>query len=258
MESVGILRVLWRRRVAVALGCLLAAVVGALAMDRASPAPSFFQGSAPSSYALQRVLVDTPQSLVVDARPKGAASIGPRAVLLGALLASDEAKAAIARDVGLRPSAIAVVGPGAAAPQVVTPLAEQATEVAHPREPYVVTVSEDPNLPILSILATAPGPRQARTLAEAGADALGSLARQAPIAGGEMAIKPLGHPEVGAMTAGAANLKAAAAAIAILVLWCCAVVVFDGFARNYLPFARVGSISAMITAHRRSRPAARS
>jgi len=229
MESVGILRVLWRRRVLVALGLLLASAVGILALCRVSLAPPGLERRAvPAGSATQRVLVDTPRSLLADARPEGVTSIVTRATVLGNLLASDEARVAMARQTGLRAEEIDVTGPGAEAAAVPTPLAEAAIETARPRQPYAITVSQpDPTLPILNVYVSAPDPAEARELAGAASAALPSAVGRGPVGGQSLRVEPVGRVQVASRMVGPGTAKAAIAAVVLFVFWCVLVLLVD-------------------------------
>jgi len=228
MESVGILRALWRRRLLVSLGALLALAMAVFAVYRVSPASLSLQArTASSGYALERVLIDTPTSLAADADAKGADSIANRAALLGALLASDEARATMADKLGLRPSQIAVIGAADALPQVPTPLATKAIEVAKPHEPYSVVVDADPSLPILSIYAAAPDARKAEGLADQAIAALHPLAAATLPAAGDVKIERLGRVEAGTKTVSPSKAKALAVGLMVFLIWCIAIIVLD-------------------------------
>jgi len=233
MESVGILRALWRRPVVLALGVLVALGFGLLATYRVSLSPLGLQSrTAVSGYAIERALVDTPQSLVVTARPKGATSILTRAILLGDLMAGDRARAAMAAELGVSSGAIGVLGPSTSTPATETPLATQALEVTDPHEPYVLNISEDTEQPILSILATAPNRGQAARLSKAAIAALAAEADRASSPRGGLRVVQLGGAETGAKQTSPGKKKAAIAVIAILVIWCGAIVVLDGLRRR--------------------------
>lgn len=230
MEAVGILRVLWRRRILVGLGALLAFGLGLLMMYRISLFPPTLQSrTTASGYALERDLVDTAPSAITEVREQSAASSVSSAALLGGLLASDEARATMAGEVGVQPSEIGVIGPGTETPVVTTALAEQAIQVAKPHEPYLVTVSEDPGLPILTILATGPDPQTAGKLAKGASVALATLARRSTAVRGEVRIDQLGRAEIGTRESGTGKLKAALIAFVAFVAWCLAIVMLDGF-----------------------------
>lgn len=232
MEYVGLLRVLWRRRALMAVGVLLALCLGLFGMYRVSVSPPGLQSrTIASGRALQRMLVDTPDSLVVDARAKGAESIGSTAELLGDLMSGDRAVATMARMAGVGPAEIGVVGPGTAVPGVPTPLAVQASEVARPHQPYVVSVGVEPGLPILSILAMAPNGRGAEGLARAASLTLAAVAREAPVAEGRLRIEKIGGVAVGSSTSGGRK-KAAIAAATFLLFYCIGVIALDGLLRR--------------------------
>lgn len=237
MESVGIIRVLWRRRLWVAAGALLALALALVALYRVSPGlpPSLQSRTTSSGFAWQRLLVDTPSSVLADAKARGAQAIASKAVLLGDLAEGDSARRQMAADVGVRPAEIGVVGPGSLTPAMVTSLATQAIEVTRPRARYLVAIDEAPSLPILSVFATAPEPDAAARLVRATAAAIGSLSRQALGPGGEARVEELGKVQSGARTGGPRKAKALATAAILLLLWCIGVVLFDGVARRRRP-----------------------
>jgi hypothetical protein len=173
------------------------------------------------------VLIDTPTSLAADAEAKGADSIANRAALLGSLLASEEARAAIARGLDLRPSEIAVINAADALPQVATPLATKAIEVAKPHEPYAVVVDANPNLPILSIYATAPDAHRAEELAGRAIATLHPLAAATLPAKSDVKIERLGRVEAGTKTVRPSKAKAVAVGLVLFIVWCIAVIVLD-------------------------------
>jgi hypothetical protein len=236
MESVTILRALSRRRLLFALGVLLALGAGLLGAYRVSLLPPGAQSKATSSgFASQRVLVDTPTSLIADARAKGATSIVIRATILADLVESDRMRSAIAHEVGVSPEAIGAIASTTASPQTESPLAKQVLEVTQPAQPYVVSVGLQAGQPILSIQAVAPNARGAARLVRATTTALAAAGRRAVPARGQVKIEPVGSAQVGTKEAGGGKKKAALAALAILVLWCAALVAADGLARRRRP-----------------------
>lgn len=221
MGLVGLFRVLWRRRILVAVGALLAIAAAVVGVQRGA-------GAAPTASSLTKVLIDTPQSLVADAQAHGAGTIYTRARLVGGLIVDDEAKAEIARRAGLQPSELAILGPGAAAPPtIVTPLAEQAITVAKPTQPYLVSVEVAPDLPILSIDANAPDRDRAVKLGKAAVDTLSTVAQAAPGGGGSVAIEQLGKPLIATKAAASGKAKALGGALVLFILCCLGCVLFD-------------------------------
>ncbi len=233
MESVTILRALSRRRLLLALGLLLVLCVDLLGSYRVSILPpALHSATSRSGFASQRVLVNTPSSLIADARAKGATSIVIRATILADLIESDDVRSAIAREAGVRPEAVGTIASTTASPQTESPLAKQVLEVTRPAEPYVVSVGLQAGQPILSIQAIAPGARDAGRLVQATTAALTAAGRRAALARGPVAVEPVGSVQSGVEEAGGGKKKAALAALAILVLWCAALVGADGLARR--------------------------
>ncbi len=226
MGLVGLTRAIWRRRLLIAAGTVLAIAIAVLGIQRGGGVP-------PTASSVSKVLVDTPSSLVADADARGASTIYIRARLLANLIADDEAKAELARRAGLRPSELAIAGPGAAAPPtVITPLAEQAIMVAKPRAPYLISVEVEPNLPIVSIDANAPDRDQAVRLGRAAVGMLSTVAEGSPAVGDNVAIEQLGEPLVTSKAAPAGGAKAVGVALFFLIFWCLAVVLFNGMSQR--------------------------
>ena len=224
MRSTGILASLWRRRFVVALGVVAAVAAGLLA--------SKVQGD--SGVATTRVLVDTPRSLVAAAKSRGDETIVTRAVLLGSLLAADRVEDDIARRAGVSPQELAVVGPNFNQPAVATPLSRQAIEVATPREPRIVTVTlDDPQVPVVSIAATAADPEAAAKLAGSTTATLRSLVDHPGQADGSgVRIEQLGAVDAKRVSTRGTRLKSLIAGLGVFVLWCWAVVLFDRLSRR--------------------------
>jgi hypothetical protein len=223
---VGLLRALWRRRIVVAVGALLAIALALVGIGRGTAAP-------PVTSSLTKVLIDTPNSLVADARARGAGTIYTRARLVGSLMADDAAKAAVAHGAGLRPSELAIAGPGAAAPPgAISPLADQATEVARPIQPYLVSIEVAPSLPILSIDANAPDRDQAVRLGRAAVETLPAVAQGAPGGGSSVAIEQLGRPLITTRAVASGKAKAVGGALVLFILWCLGCVLLDKVVRR--------------------------
>src|SRR3954463_13979071 len=104
MDTVTILRRLWRFRLLVASAALFAIVVGCLVVYRYSAPLKLESRKYVVGVATARILVDTPASQVVDIAPKGSDLLGGRATLLANLMVDGEIKTAIAKKAGLAPS----------------------------------------------------------------------------------------------------------------------------------------------------------
>jgi hypothetical protein len=164
MELVPLFRVLWRRRIVVGVGGLLAIVI-AVMVGPATPVRG--------GVATTRVVLDTVHSQVVYRDPKGADTLTWRAVLLTDLMATEDTRASIARAVGVPESQLVIVIPALTAPSAPTTLPMAASEAAAIRpERYVIAFRYDETLPIISIETHAPSRAAAARLAAAATRAL--------------------------------------------------------------------------------------
>jgi hypothetical protein len=160
VEVLGLIEVLWRRRIAVAVGALVAIAI------------AFAIGTKPpTSYGVgwARVVLDTPESQTVDTKPSGADTLVWRASLLVHLLATDESKRELARKLGIRPDDLAVTDPAITAPEAPASLPSAAAKLAaiNPA-PYALTVYRSTDLlPMISFEAAAPDAREAARLVRA-------------------------------------------------------------------------------------------
>jgi hypothetical protein len=220
MGFVALLRVLWRRRIAVLVGLFVAIAVGVVGI-KMKGAPTATTSSA------SRVLIDTPRSLVATAKAPGAPTIYQRARVIADLMASESAEAEVARRAGLATDEVAVLGPGAAAPPpVITSIAEQAAEVVRPTAPYLVSVEVTPGLPILTITATGADLDTAVALGEAAVDTLPAVATAAPGGGDSVKVETLGEPNIATKVSGGRKMIAAAA-LFLFGVWCLVIVALD-------------------------------
>lgn len=175
MELLHILRRLWRRRILLGAG-LLVALATFVALGGTSPI------TARGALASTSVALDTPKSQLVAAAPAGADTLIWRAILLAQLLATKTSKTQLAGRLRVGPNQVAVVDPALDQPLVPTNTAEAATKVASPvAAPYVLATSF-PNyaVPLISIEAAGPDRAAAGRLAEA---AVAVLRSQAPTDG---------------------------------------------------------------------------
>jgi hypothetical protein len=164
MELVAILRVLWRRRILVALGGLLTVAVVLLVANRES---------SHSGLASTRLLLDTPDSQLIHPLPEGAESLAWRASLLAEQMASKAVKRRIADHIRAPADALVVLEPRLTEPTVPTPLSVRASEAAAATsEAYVLYVGFDDQLPIISLAARGPNRRAATRLTDAAVHAL--------------------------------------------------------------------------------------
>jgi hypothetical protein len=165
MEVLGLLGVLWRRRLALAVGAI-AAVAAAVAVGTAPP----------SSYGVgwARIVLDTPESQVVDTKPSGADTLPWRASLLIHLMSSDQERRDLSRRVGIRPEELAVIDTGLSAPEATASLPSAASKLAAvDPAPYVLTMYRSTDqLPMITIEGAAPDTRRAARLVQGVVDML--------------------------------------------------------------------------------------
>jgi hypothetical protein len=219
MEVLSVGSVLWRRRLALALGLL--AVVG-LWFAKGDTRPTS------SGAAFTRVALDTATSQLVASAPAGAPTLAWRASLLAHLVATDAVKRQVAGRLGVPADRLAVVDPTLAVPAVPASLPKGVAEAAAlTTAPYVLSVYlVDGSLPIVSIEAAAPHRDGAVRLARAATSVLESESssgldpRMQPFV-----VESIAPIHATTLVAGGGRLKATAAAVVLFGLWC-AVVAF--------------------------------
>lgn len=176
METARILRELWRYRVLVAVFALLAVLGGfTVAYRIVAYGPSEPAKLESRKYeigvATARILVDTPNSQIVEVSPKGAETLNVRASLLASLMVEGGVKAAIARRARLRPGQFLAIAESASEPA--SPEAHRAA--SNPQATVLTTrvpVTAGDQLPIIQIEAQAPDASRAARLADAAVSGL--------------------------------------------------------------------------------------
>jgi hypothetical protein len=173
MELLGAGWILWERRIVVAIGVVVAVAAGLLAGRASGASP----GDPIPGTGTVRVVLDTADSQLLKAAPRGADSLPMRASLLADTLASSAGKTLVARESGVDPLDLVVVIPAATKdPTSETPLVKRIAKVtASVHAPYVVEVSVDDVTPIISIKANAPDDAHVRRLTAAAVASLRSL-----------------------------------------------------------------------------------
>jgi hypothetical protein len=225
MELVLALKVLWRRKLVLAVGLLLA--IGLIAKGSTQPRTH-------SALAWTRVALDTQPSQLIDPDPIGADSLPWRADLLTGLLSTEESKTAIARKLGAPVDELVVLEPRLATPEVGTPLPVHAVKAAATvAAPYVLIVQADGTLPLVSIAAAAPDRAHAAKLAQAAAATLEAASSLHPtrIVQGYVVeqVSPVRTKDI----AGAdGRVKAVGMALVLLAFWCACVALAAGLPRR--------------------------
>ena len=236
MELLRILRLLWHRRVAVALGGLIVIALAAAAIRGVSLGPlGGIGGPQVSAVVSGRVLIDTSNSELVHVKPKAIETLAMRAMLWAELLASEPARQTVAREAHVAPDELAVLGPSTRIePAVLTPLVTRASPAAlAPPEPNVLRVYASEVLPVIALEATARDERQARLLMDAAVDGLRSFV--APDGTGvtpPFVVEPFASPRATEIVTQPGRLRFVLVGVVAFGLWCCAIVIVEGIARG--------------------------
>jgi hypothetical protein len=169
VESVKILRILWRLRAFVALVAILAIVCGWALAYRVSFPPerrSYSVGTANAN-----VLIDTPKSQVIAVAPTGSDTLGARAQVIASLLVDGDIKDAIARRAGVPANKLLAFteSPDNPGPPLTRKSLSYKTGVA--------LTSDGSQLPIVNVQTQAPTVRQAIDLANDAVAGLGDYLR---------------------------------------------------------------------------------
>jgi hypothetical protein len=242
MELLTVLHLLWRRRILVGVGVLLAALAGAVGggvlPPKAATAPIV------TGQAIARVLVDTPQPLAPTAFTEGADTIQARAALLADRMSSGRGTASVAREARIEPRNLTVLGPASGTPTVPSAMRDRAgaAALAAVRTPYVISIRPEGTVPILRITTNAPSRAAAAALAAAAVSGLRRFTAPASatdpvfrVRGAGVVIEQLGaiRAQELAVHGRRGRLLGVIGAIAVLVLWCSGIVFATGLARSW-------------------------
>jgi hypothetical protein len=221
MDTVTILRDLWRLRLAVVVIAVLAVLAG---MALVFKLPSLESRKYEVGVATARILVDTPSSQVVEVAPKGSDSLGVRANLLASLMVDGVVKSAIAERAGLAPEKLVGITEAATEPGPVAKPAGPRDFVLMTR---VLTNTGGDQLPIIEIDAQAPDRAAAAKLGGAAieglSDYLDSTAALQQIKDADrLKVTGLGAPQAVTDVRGRSSMMAIVAVILIFALGCAA------------------------------------
>jgi hypothetical protein len=226
MDTVTILRDLWRHRFVVVAVYLVALIAGLAVIYKISFLPPTLESrNYEVGVATARILVDTPSSQVVEVAPKGSDTLGVRANLLASLMVDGVVKSAIAQRAGLRPNQLVGVTDAATEPG---PVPAPPGPRAFVLTTKVLTNNSGDQLPIIELDAQAPDRAGAARLAGAAIaglrDYLDSRAalQQVPDAD-RLQVTGLGAPQATTQVRGPAKVLAIAAVILIFALGCAAI-----------------------------------
>lgn len=228
MELARTLKALWRRRLAVAIGIVVAAAVATISVYQVGLfPPKLTSRTNEFATASTQILVDTPDSSFANL----AEEVDPlnyRAGVFARFLASPEAIALIAREAGLPADAIEAQGPYEQGQPLfaIEPTAEKrSSQIIGERALYRLRFENNPNMPLISVYAQAPTDDEATRLADAAPAALRSYVQgiqetQDTPAKRRVTLRQLGDASGGTVNAGANVQIALLVFFVTLVLWC--------------------------------------
>jgi hypothetical protein len=228
MELIYILKALWRKRLWVGLGVILATLAAVSTQYQIGPS-SFPPKSkvVKVGAASTEILIDSPQSTLgnfgVDIVPLTA-----RGGIFERFLATEDATSEIARESGIPEREIAVVGPKLSVDGVPDhQSAERAAKLGGPRK-YLLEVQQGDELPVLTVFTQGPTKEGARRLANGAADALRTVVAELQESTGvresrRLTIRQLGTARAGELVERPSKIMAFAAFIVVLGIFCLAI-----------------------------------
>jgi|1185.fasta_scaffold21474_2 capsular polysaccharide biosynthesis protein len=222
MDTVTILRDLWRNKLIVLGVAVLALFAGIAVVYKIHPPSTLESRKYKVGVASARILVDTPRSQVVEVDPKGSDSLGVRANLLASLMVDGVVKDAIARRAGLSSSRLVGVTDAAVAPAEAS---EPPTRHDFVLTTHVVTNNGGAELPIIEVDAQAPDVAGAARLGNAAVEGLrdylnSKAALQRVRDADRVQIIGLGAPQAAMSVRGPSAILGLVAAIVVFLLGC--------------------------------------
>ncbi len=226
-----VFRGLWRRRVLVGLGALLALGLTLKVISGAG---------GEGAIATTSVLVDTPKHQLVDQGSAGVETLGWRAAVLAELLGTESSKRRIARAVPIPARMLSVVDPELNIPTIEASLPQVASEAAASSlAPYVLTTRTDGILPLIEIRAEAPDSDEATRLAGGAVAELEAGAVLGPRPDSpRFVVTPVASISARATSGDPQVLRALALGGTVFCLWCAAIILVPACARLVAPVGR--------------------
>jgi hypothetical protein len=239
MELALVLRELWDRKIALALGLLVAIVAAVLSvyrLDGFKLKPRALQYSG----ATTQVFVDAP-STVLGNVTSAVAPLTTVATLDANFMASPTVLNSIGQIAGVPGDQIYAAGPvDPSQPRaVVEPTAlKRNVQLTGETAPYKLEFSNDPNLPMVGIYSQAPTTKQAIALANAAASGLAGYVTNLQATENvppkfRLTIRQLGRAVGGVVNAGISKKLAGIVFFAVFVLWCVLVLVGSRFRKTW-------------------------
>lgn len=235
MELALVLRELWARKLLLAVGVLVAALVAALSVYRLDGL-GLESRSLQHSSATTQVLVDTPSSVLGNVS-QSFDPLNARAVVYANFMASPVVLNLIGQQVGLRGEQLYAAGPvDTLQPRTVQePTAlKRNVQITGETVPYRLNFNSEPNLPTIGVFSQAPTTRQAVALANAAAVGLQryvaaiETANKVPRSE-RVIIRQLGPASGGVVNGGISRAMAVLVFAAVFFIWCMLVLVGSRF-----------------------------
>lgn len=235
MEFALILRELFRHRLALAVGvvvALMAAVLSVYHLDGFSLKPRSLLHSSAST----TVFVDMPASVLGDVS-NNLEPLQQRASAYANFMPSPAFLNLVGERAGIPGDQIYAAGPlDPNMPRTVQePTAvERNVEIAGEATPYRLNFNNDPNLPTIGIFAQAPTTKQSVALANAAAASLAAYVTEVENASkvpapSRVVVRQLGRPVGAVVDGGISKSLATLAFVGVLVLWCVMILVVTRF-----------------------------
>jgi hypothetical protein len=231
VETVTILRSLWRHRVAVCMVAVLAIGIGWMVAYRPSLPPESRAYSV--GVATAGILIDTPQSQVVAVDPEGSETLAARANVLSNLMVDGEIKSVIAKRVGLSPDQLVASTQSAAAADP-PPLDAR----SHAITTSLAVTSDLSELPIIRVQTQAPDVRQAIALANAAVTSVSEYLDSKAVAetipdARRLRVRALGTAQGHEALRGPGRVLGLAAAIFVFLAGCGLILAASGLIRTW-------------------------
>jgi hypothetical protein len=238
------LRTLWRHRIIVALGLILAIVAG---MALAFKLPSLQSRSFKVGVATVEVLVDTPSTQIVDVSPAGAYNLGQTANLLSTVMTQGAVREGVIAKAGLVPSRFSAfslsnsssgTGPGSAADTTPPPDSSLLKPGSGVMTTQTLMDSSGDDLPIIWVQMRAATPAKAVAMANAAVSSLDAYVRSSALGNKiparlTLRVSALGAPQATVASSGTGPMMAAAAAIGLFLFVCALVLLCSAVAAGW-------------------------
>lgn len=234
MDTVTILRRLWRRRYQVLGVYVVALLAGTAVLYKFSPPLKLESRKYQVGIATTSILIDTPSSQVVEIAPKGSDTLGVRANLIASLMVDGVVKATIARDAGLNPNDLT----GSSTSVATSAPAKPKTRNGPMLTTQVLTDNDGAELPIIQVDVQAADVTQAGRLAAAAVSGLRdyldtkAAAQRIPNAQ-RLQVTGLGGTQAHDAARGPKSVFAVAAFLFVFGLGCAGILAVSGLIRGW-------------------------